>query len=84
MTIIATAGTACPSWCNDHTGFDDGSEGWHKSADRTIGETTFYVSTGTLDRSPEVYIEGHRRDGMTLAEAERLARAILDLVEAAR
>lgn len=83
MSIIATPGTACPSWCNDHTGFDDGSEDWHKSADRTIGETTFYISTGTLDHTPEVFVEGCR-EGMSLDQAAALARAILAAVEVSR
>lgn len=82
MTIIATAGTACPNWCNDHTGFDDGSDNWHKSADQYAADFEFYLSTGTLGRGPELFIGDNA--GIPLAEAERLARGILALVEAAR
>lgn len=82
MTIIATAGTACPSWCNDHTGFDDGSDDWHSSTEQVVGRHSFYLSSGTHTGQPEVFFDDH--EGIPLEEAERLARGILALVEAAR
>lgn len=83
MSIVATTGTACPAWCNDHTGFDDGSDDWHKGSTQTVGKYAFYVTTGNLDGIPEVFFEDSI-DALSLDEAERMARALLAAVEAAR
>lgn len=83
MSVIPTAGTTCPDWCTDHTGFDDGSDDWHKGSDQTVGGHTFYVTTGNLEGIPEVFFE-NAIDALSLDEAEHMARTLLAAVEAAR
>lgn len=83
MSVIPTTGTTCPTWCTDHTGFDDGSDDWHKGSTLTVGKYAFYVTTGNLEGIPEVFFEDSI-DALSLDEAERMARALLTAVEAAR
>ncbi len=76
----------CPAWCTDHTGFDDGSEDWHKSQEFEVGGYTFYVSSGTLSGEAEIFdVSGPAlSDGVSLDAAEAFARAILAAVKEAR
>lgn len=83
MTVSAVSATPCPAWCTDHTGFDDGSDDWHKGSDQTVGGHTFYVTTGNLDGIPEVFFKDSI-DVLSLDEAEHMARTLLAAVEAAR
>lgn len=75
---------ACPTWCTDHDGFDDGSQDWHRGADETAGGHVFYLSTGTPTGEPAVFIVDHPTEGMTLDAAEQYAAALLELAKAAR
>jgi hypothetical protein len=82
---VEPASSECPSWCTEHTGFSDGSDNWHESATRRLHGFAFYVSAGTPEHDMALFMpETGCKDGMTLAEAEETAIAILELVKAAR
>lgn len=83
MSVQTISTTPCPDWCTDHTGFDDGSDDWHKGSTQTVGKYAFYVTTGNLDGIPEVFFEDSI-DALSLDEAERMARTLLAAVEAGR
>lgn len=74
-----------PAWCTNHTGFDDGSDNWHKGRTREVHGFEFYVSTGSTTGDPELFMPAHGcSDGMSLDDAEAVARAILAVVTEAR
>ena len=81
MSVQTMSSTPCPAWCTAHTGFEDGSDDWHATPELSLGGHDFFVSTGTLTGEPEVFIDDH--EGIPLDEAAALARAILEVVEAA-
>lgn len=83
IEIMAQA-AQCPSWCTDHTGFDDGSEDWHQSGEVAVSEFDFYVSTGTLSGGPEIFFPRTPDEGISLDSAETFARSILAMIEEAR
>lgn len=84
MSVLSlpTTPTTCPSWCAQHSGFDDGSSDWHESQRVQVGRHRVYVSTGSITGGPEVFMDDY--EGVPLEEAERFAQVILELVEAAR
>ncbi len=70
----------CPSWCNDHDGFDDGSADWHKSRNVTVAGSEMFLSTGNDTGLPEVFVLDHAQE-LTLEDARKLA--LLGLVSTA-
>ena len=75
----------CPTWCTDHTGFDDGSEDWHESRTVELPQHRAWLTTGVPQH--EVHLGFEKLGGsdhMPLADAEALARGILALVAEVR
>lgn len=73
---------ACPPWCTDHTGFDDGSDDGHQSSRHHAGKHWLYLSTGTLSGDVELFMDD--REGISLEEAQALAEALLAAIKKAR
>lgn len=80
-----SAPPSCPSWCSDHMTGDDGNDGWHKSRGVHVAQRTLYLTDGTLDGEVKVALLAAAAESpVTLAEAEQLGLALLDVVAAAK